>query len=109
MNNTPKVVVSSTLDKADWQNSTLIRDNVASEVAKLKQQSGKSINTTGSATLVRWLLRNGLLDELDLLVFPVVLGEGKRLFEGVGDQVALKLVESKAFPSGVLHVTYEPA
>jgi dihydrofolate reductase len=109
MINTPKVVVSTTLASADWQNSTLIKDDVAAQITKLKEQPGKNINISGSGTLVTWLLRQGLLDELDLLVFPVVAGHGKRLFDTEGDQVALKLNESKAYDNGVLHLSYGAA
>jgi dihydrofolate reductase len=109
MNNFPKVVVSATLEQARWQNSTLINGDVAGQIAKLKQQPGKNINVSGSGTLVTWLLREGLLDELNLLVFPVVQGSGKRLFAGDGGQIPLKLVNSAALSSGVLHVTYQPA
>lgn len=108
MNAVPKVVVSSTLAAADWQNSTLISGNVAEKIAELKKRPGKNIGMSGSATLVAWLLREGLLDVLDLLVFPVVVGGGKRLFEGEGSQVALKLAGSEAFPTGVMHLTYHP-
>ena len=81
MNGTAKYVVSGTLTSAGWQNSTLIpAATAAAEIAELKQRPGKNIGMTGSATLVAWLLREGLLDELHLLVFPVVLGRGKRLF-----------------------------
>src|SRR5215217_6428695 len=82
MNNTPKFVVSTTLEKAEWNNSTLIKENVAQEITKLKQQPGKDISITGSGTLLRSLLREDLLDELRLMVHPVVVGSGKRLFEG---------------------------
>ena len=109
MNNTPKYVVSTTLDKAEWQNSTSIKGNVAEELTKLKQQPGKDISITGSGTLVRTLLRDGLLDELRLLVHPIVVGGGKRLFEGDIGQKPLKLVESKTFSTGVLYLTYQPA
>ncbi len=109
MNTMPKVVVSTTLQAVEWQNSTLIRDNVADEIAKLKGQPGKNIGITGSGTLVRSLLRDGLLDELHLLVHPIVVGSGKRLFEDGGAQVPLKLVDSRTFSTGVLSVTYEPA
>ncbi len=110
MNNTPKVVVSTTLDHVDdWQNSTLIKDNVAEEITKLKNQPGKDIGMTGSATLVRSLLRDGLLDELRLLVHPIVVGRGKRLFPDGVDQAPLKLVDSKTFSTGVLYLTYQPA
>ena len=109
MNQTPKLVVSRTLDSVEWQNSTLIQGDVVEELTKLKQQPGKNINITGSATLVRSLLRDGVLDELGLMVHPVVVGKGKRLFEGEGDQVALKLVDSTTFSTGVVNLTYEPA
>ena len=109
MNNTPKVVASTTLDKVEWQNSTLITGNVIEEVAKLKQQPGKNINMTGSATLVRSLLHARLLDELWLMVFPVVLGSGKRLFPEGEDRLSLKLAASQTFSTGVLSLTYTPA
>jgi dihydrofolate reductase len=109
MNNTPKLVVSNTLDKVEWQNSTLIKGNVAEKLTKLKQQPGKNISITGSGTLVRSLLRDGLLDELRLLVHPIVVGSGKRLFEGEIGQTPLKLVESKTLSTGVLYLTYQPA
>jgi dihydrofolate reductase len=109
MNNFPKLVVSTTLDRAEWQNSTLISGNVAGEITKLKQQPGQNINMSGSGTLVSWLLREGLLDQLDLLLFPVVVGHGKRLFGGEGGQVGLELAGSQTFSSGVVHLTYHPA
>jgi dihydrofolate reductase len=109
MNDTPKVVVSSTLTSADWKNSSLINDNVADEIKQLKDRPGKAINISGSATLIRWLLSQGLLDRFELLVFPVVVGRGNRLFEAGVDQVALRLEGSKALESGVLHLTYRPA
>jgi dihydrofolate reductase len=108
MNAIPKVVVSATLDRAEWENSTLIR-GTAEEITRLKQQPGKNINVSGSATLVAWLLREGLLDELDLLVFPIVVGQGKRLFGGDGGQVGLTLAICEAFPAGVAHLAYRPA
>ena len=109
MNNTPKLVVSTTLDRVEWQNSTLIKGNVVEELTRLKQQPGKNIGITGSATLVRSLLRDKLLDELQLLVHPIVVGSGKRLFEDMGERVALKLVAAQTFSTGVLALTYEPA
>jgi dihydrofolate reductase len=78
------------------------------EITKLKQQPGKDISITGSPTLVRSLLQDNLLDELRLMVHPVVVGSGKRLFEDGSDQKALKLVDSKTFSTGVLYLTYEP-
>lgn len=109
MNNTPKLVASTTLDTVEWQNSTLLGGDLAEELGKLKQQPGKNINVTGSATLVRSLLRQGLLDELALLVCPIVLGRGKRLFEDVRQELPLQLVDAKTFSTGVLSLTYAPA
>jgi dihydrofolate reductase len=110
MNDTPKYVVSSTLKSADdWKNTTLIDgNNAVAELTALKQQPGKDISITGSGTLVRTLLRDGLLDELRLLVHPIVVGHGKRLFDE-GEQVPLKLTDSKTFSTGVLALTYERA
>ena len=110
LNNTPKFVVSTTLEEPlEWNNSTLIKGDVAEEVAKLKRQPGKEIVILGSGTLVRSLLREDLLDELRLMVHPVVLGRGKRLFEEGGEQKAPKLVDSKTFSTGVVYLTYQPA
>jgi dihydrofolate reductase len=101
-------VVSATLDRADWENSTLIRGD-ATEITRLKEQPGKNINIRGSATLVAWLLRQGLIDELDLLVFPVVAGQGRRLFDGDGSRAELSLAHCEAFPAGVVRLAYRPA
>ena len=109
MNAIPKVVVSATLDQADWENSTLIRNDVAREIIRLKEQPGKNINISGSATLVAWLLGEGLLDELNLLLFPVVVGHGKRLFGGQDRTVPLTLARSEAFGTGVVQLIYYPA
>ena len=109
MNTTPKLVVSTTLDRVEWQNSTLIKGNVAEELTRLKQQAGKNISITGSGTLVRSLLRDGVLDELRLLVHPIVVGRGKRLFPDMSERVELKLVDSQTFSTGVVYLTYQPA
>ena len=109
LNNTPNFVVSRTLEAPlEWQNSTLIKENVAEEISGLKQRPGKDISILGSATLVRSLLRDDLLDELRLMVHPIVLGSGKRLFEDGGDRTALNLVDSKTFGTGVLYLIYQP-
>jgi dihydrofolate reductase len=105
MNGTPKYVVSATLDKADWQNSTVVSGDIKAELLKLKQD--KQLGVTGSATLVRWLLQEGLIDELHLLVHPLAVGAGKRLF-GPGEKVQLRLIDSTAFSTGVLHLVYGP-
>jgi dihydrofolate reductase len=110
INSVPKFVVSTTLEEPlEWQNSTLIKDNVAEEIARLKRQPGKDIGIVGSGTLVRSLLQDDLLDELTLMVHPIVLGRGKRLFEEGGDQKALELVDSKTFSTGVVVLTYQLA
>ena len=110
MNGVRKYVVSTTLEEPlEWQNSTLIGDNVAEEISKLKEQPGKDISISGSPTLVRSLLQDGLLDELRLMLHPIVVGSGKRLFEDGGDQKALQLVDSRTFSTGVLYLTYQPA
>jgi dihydrofolate reductase len=107
MNGATKYVVSGTLTSADWQNTTLIPgDRAAEKIAELKQLPGKNIGMTGSGTLVSWLLREGLLDELHLLVFPVVLGRGKRLFADPGGEVALTLAGAVTFQTGVLELTF---
>jgi dihydrofolate reductase len=109
MNNTPKYVVSRTLNSPTWQNSTLISDDVAGQISELKQQPGRNIGMSGSSTLVSWLLRHGLLDQLDLFVFPVVMGSGKRLFSEPDGQVPLTLTGCEAFSTGVVHLSYAPA
>ncbi len=110
MNGVRKYVVSTTLEEPlEWQNSTLIGDNVAEEISRLKEQPGKDISISGSPTLVRSLLEEDLLDELRVMVHPIVVGSGKRLFEEGSDQKALQLVDSKTFSTGVLYLTYQPA
>ena len=109
MNGIQKYVVSTTLEgPLGWQNSTLIKENVAEEIANLKQGEGGDIVISGSGALVRSLLQYKLLDELKLMIHPIVVGGGKRLFEeGVG-QTKLELVDSKTFSTGVLYLTYRP-
>ena len=110
MNNTPKYVVSRTLEgPLEWKNSTLIKGNLVEEIAKLKQQPGENIGITGSVTLVQSLLREDLLDELGLIIHPVVVGSGKRLFEEWGEPKGLTLIDSKTFSTGVVYLTYQPA
>ena len=110
INSVPKHVVSRTLEEPlGWNNSTLLEGDVAEGVAELKQEPGKDITIIGSGALVRSLLREGLLDELRLMVHPIVLGGGKRLFEDGGDRKALELVDSQTFGTGVLYLTYRPA
>jgi dihydrofolate reductase len=109
MNNTPKLVASATLDTVEWHNSTLLGGDLTEELTKLKQQPGRNINVTGSVTLVRSLLREHLLDELALLVCPIVVGRGKRLFDDWSEQLPLDLRDAKTFATGVLSLAYTPA
>jgi dihydrofolate reductase len=109
MNSMPKYVVSTTLENPEWNNSTVIKDNVAEEVSKLKEQYDGDILISGSGQLVRTLMEHGLVDEYRLMVFPVVLGRGKRLFEGT-NRTTLQLTDSKQVGSdGVTILTYAPA
>jgi len=110
MNGVRKYVVSTTLEEPlGWNNSTLIGEKVAEEIDKLKRQPGKDISISGSGSLVRSLLKDGLIDELRLMIHPVVVGSGKRLFEEGRDRIALELVDSKTFSTGVVYLTYRPA
>jgi dihydrofolate reductase len=110
INSVPKYVVSTTLDEPlAWNNSTLIEGDVAQEIARLKRKPGEDITVLGSGTLVRSLLRSNRIDELRLMVHPVLLGSGKRLFEDGDDRLPLNLVDSKTFGTGVLYLTYRPS
>lgn len=108
-NDTPKLVASRTLDKVEWKNSTLLGSDVVAELTALKSQPGKNISITGSVVLVRSLVQAGILDELSLLIHPIVVGKGQRLFEGVNDTLPLKLIESTTFSTGVVNAVYGPA
>jgi dihydrofolate reductase len=111
INKSPKYVVSTTLDKVEWgqwEKPILIKGNLAKEITKLKQQPGKNIGVSGSPTLVRSLLQENLLDELKLMIHPVVVGSGKRLFKEEGALKKLQLVDSKVTSTGVAILTYQP-
>jgi dihydrofolate reductase len=110
MNKPTKVVVSATLgDDLEWANSVRLHGDVAAEVRALKERSDADILVTGSTMLVRTLLRAGLVDELNLLVHPIVLGHGQRLFEEEGERLPLTLVSSSVFTTGVVHQAYTAA
>jgi dihydrofolate reductase len=109
MNGMPKYVVSSTLEEAGWNNSTVLRGDVVDEVARLRGEVEGVILVAGSARLVQALVDNDLVDELRLMVFPVLLGEGKRLFGEVGEKKSLRLTGSKTLGDGIALLTYEPA
>jgi dihydrofolate reductase len=109
LNSMAKYVVSTTLDKAEWQNSTLLTGDIAEEVTKLKQQQGGDIQVIGSGGLAQTLMRHGLVDVYALMIHPLVLGSGKRLFRETDQPIRLTLVDSKTTSTGVLIVTYRPA
>jgi dihydrofolate reductase len=108
-NSMPKYVVSSTLDQPKWNNSTVLKGDVVEEVGKLRQEQDGDIVVHGSARLVQTLLEHDLVDELRLMVYPVVLGSGKRLFGDTSDKKPLRLVDSKVVGDGVAILIYEPA
>jgi dihydrofolate reductase len=109
INGVPKYVVSTTLQDTSWQNTTLVSgDDVAGRLRRVKESTDGDIGMSGSATTVRWLLANRLLDELALLVHPIAVGSGQRLFEDT-PTTPLTLVHSEALDSGVLHLRYTPA
>lgn len=103
----PKYVVSSTLADPDWNNSTVLRGDLVTEVSKLKQELEGEIVVPASYQLGRTLIEHGLVDEVRLVVFPVVLGAGERLFGETGDEKPMRLVESTAIGNGLVHLTYE--
>jgi dihydrofolate reductase len=108
MNSLPKYVVSTTLSEATWNNSRLIKENIVEEISRLKQQPGLDILVAGSADLVQTLMSHNLIDEYKLMVHPILVGTGKRLFKDGIDKLVLKLVEAKAFSSGIVVLTYRP-
>ncbi|GAA4416046.1 dihydrofolate reductase family protein [Georgenia halophila] len=109
MNGTRKLVASTSLDRVDWQNSELLTGDVAETLAEIKQEPGKDILVNGSATLVRSLMKAGVLDELGLFIHPLVLGSGARLFEPSGERISSRLLESRTLDTGVLYSRYQPA
>ncbi len=109
MNGMTKYVVSTTLDEPGWNNSTVIKANVAEELSRLKQEPGMDILVSGSADLVNSLLPHGLIDEFRFMVHPVVVGSGKRLFQDGIDLTTFRLVDVKPFASGIVILTYHPA
>ena len=109
INEIPKYVLSNTLTEATWTNTTLVSgDDVATQLRDIKASSDSDIAMSGSATTVRWLLANGLLDELRLLVHPIAVGKGQRLFEDTPTH-PLELIQSETFSTGVLNLAYRPA
>jgi dihydrofolate reductase len=109
MNSIPKYVVSTTLKELTWNNSHLITGNIAEEVTRLKQQEGQDILVAGSGKLVYTLMQHDLIDEYRLMVHPIVLGSGRRLFSDGINKTVLKLVDTKPFSSGIVVLTYQIA
>ena len=107
-NNMPKYVVSSTLDEPEWNNSTVLKGDVVEEVRRLKEEQDGDIVVHGSARLVQTLIEHDLVDELRLMVYPVVLGSGKRLFGDTSDKKSLRLADSKVVGDGVAILVYRP-
>jgi dihydrofolate reductase len=109
MNAATKIVFSRTLEKADWNNTRLVKDNMSAEVRKMKQQPGKDMTVLGSGSIVSQLAQEGLIDEYRVLVNPVVIGRGRTMFEGIRDKIALKLIKTRTFGNGNVLLIYETA
>ena len=108
MNNAPKVVFSRTLDQASWNNTKLVKDDMAAEIRRMKNEIGKDMVILGSGTIVSQLAHEGLIDEFQIVVNPVVLGKGRTMFEGVKEKLPLKLTKTRAFGNGNVLLCYEP-
>jgi dihydrofolate reductase len=109
LNARPKYVASTTLTDPRWADTTVLSGDVAASIGELKAKSGGELQVHGSGNLVRWMLDNDLVDEINLLVCPVIVGEGTRLFPERGPDIALQLVDSRAFPKGITTQLYRPA
>jgi len=109
MNRAEKIVFSRTLDKAEWNNTRLVKNDLLAEVRKLKQQPAKNLTVLGSGSIVSQLAQAGLIDEYEILLNPVILGKGKTMFEGVRDRLYLKLISTRTFGNGNVLLRYEPA
>jgi dihydrofolate reductase len=109
MNNLQKVVFSRTLDKASWNNTKLVKGDLATEVRKMKQEPGEGLVIMGSGTIVSQLAQEGLIDEFQIVVCPIVIGSGRTLFEGVKEKLSLKLTKSRTFGNGNVYTCYQPA
>ncbi len=109
LNTKPKYVASSTLSEPEWDNTTVLSGDVAAAVGELKARPGGELQVHGSGALIRWLMRNDLVDEMNLLTVPVVVGQGTRLFPDTGPERAFELLESQTTPGGVIIQVYRPA
>ncbi len=109
MNNLPKVVFSRTLDKASWNNTKLVKGDMVAEVRRMKKEPGEGMAILGSGSIVSQLAPEGLIDEYQVVVNPVVLGKGRTMFDGVKEKLNLKLTKTRAFGNGNVFLCYEPA
>jgi len=109
MNSLPKVVFSRTLDKASWNNTKLVKGNLAAEIRRLKKEPGDGMVILGSGNLVSQLAQEGLIDAYQVVVNPIVLGKGRTMFDGVKERLNLKLTKTRAFGNGNVFLSYEPA
>jgi dihydrofolate reductase len=108
MNALPKVVISRTMQKPTWNNTKLIKGDIAAELRKMKQESGADLVIMGSGSIVLQLAPEGLIDEYHVVVIPVVLGKGRTMFDGVKERMSLKLINSRTFENGNVFLCYEP-
>ncbi len=109
MNNLPKIAFSRTLKSASWSNTKLVTDDIAAEVRKMKQQPGPGMAILGSGSIVAQLAPQGLIDEYQIVVNPVVLGKGRTMFDGIKGRLDLKLIRTRTFRNGKVFLCYEPA
>jgi dihydrofolate reductase len=109
MNNLPKIVFSRTLDQVHWNNTRLVKGDMLSEIRKMKQESGNDMTILGSGSIVSQLAPQGLIDEFQVMLNPVVLGKGKTMFQGIQDKLALRLTKTRVFYNGNVLLHYEPA
>lgn len=108
LNKTPKYVASTTLTEPRWADTTVLSGDVAAAIGELKAKPGGELQVHGSGALTRWLLENDLVDEMNLLIVPVVVGQGTRIFPDTGPDIALDLLDSRAFPKGITLQVYRP-
>ena len=108
MNNLPKVVFSRTLDRASWNNTKLVKSGIAAEIRKMKKEPGKDMVIFGSGNIISQLAHEGLIDEYQIVVHPVVLGKGRTMFDGIKKKLPLKLTRTRTFGNGNIFLCYEP-
>ena len=108
MNNLPKIVFSRTMDKASWNNTKLVKGDLAAEIRKMKKEPGKDMVIFGSGSIVSQLAQAGLIDEYQIAVIPLVLGKGRTMFDGIKEKLSLKLTNTRAFGNGNVLLCYEP-